>query len=37
MNARFSRLRTRIQQLGKCFLKGEHVPKQREPYKKCLL
>jgi len=35
MDARFSRLRTRIRQLGKCFMKGEdHIPKQRKPYKK---
>jgi hypothetical protein len=37
MDARFSRLRTRIRQLGKCFMKGKHVAKQPEPYKKCLL
>ena len=36
MDARFSRLRTRFPQLGKCFMKEEHVPKQREPYKKWL-
>ncbi len=35
MDARFSRLRTRIRQLGKCFMTGEdHIPKQRKPYKK---
>ena len=35
MDARFSRLRTRIRQLGKCFMTGDdHVPKQRKPYKK---
>jgi hypothetical protein len=33
--ARFSRLRTRIRQLGKCFMTGDdHIPKQRRPYKK---
>lgn len=32
---RFSRLRTRIRQLGKCFMTGDdHIPKQRKPYKK---
>jgi hypothetical protein len=35
MDARFSRLRTRIRQLGKCFMTGEdHIPKQRKAYKK---
>jgi hypothetical protein len=35
MDARFSRLRTRIRQLGKCFMTGDdHIPKQRRPYKK---
>lgn len=35
MDARFSRLRTRIRQLGKCFMTGEdHIPKQRKRYKK---
>jgi len=35
MDARFSRLRTRIRQLGKCFMMGDdHIPKQRRPYKK---
>ena len=34
-DARFSRLRTRIRQLGKCFMTGDdHIPKQRRPYKK---
>ena len=34
-DARFFRLRTRIQQLGKCFMTGDdHIPKQRRPYKK---
>ncbi len=34
-DARFSRLRTRIRQLGKCFMTGDdHIPKQRKPYKK---
>lgn len=34
-DARFSRLRTRIRQLGKCFVTGDdHIPKQRSPYKK---
>jgi len=33
--ARFSRLRTRIRQLGKSFMTGDdHIPKQRRPYKK---
>jgi hypothetical protein len=33
--ARFSRLRTRIRQLGKCFMTGDdHIPKLRRPYKK---
>ena len=36
-DARFSRLRTRIRQLGKCFMTGDdHIPKQRRPYKKRL-
>jgi len=36
-DARFSRLRTRIRQLGKCFMTGDdHIPKQRKPYKKRL-
>lgn len=35
MDAPFSRVRTRIRQLGKCFMTGEdHVPKQRKPYKR---
>jgi len=34
-DARFSRLWTRIRQLGKCFMTGDdHIPKQRRPYKK---
>jgi hypothetical protein len=34
-DARFSRMRTEIRQLGKCFMKGdEHIPKQRKPYKR---
>jgi len=34
-DARFSRLRTRIRQLGNCFMTGEdHIPKQRRRYKK---
>jgi len=34
-DARFSRLRTRIRQLGKCFMTGDdHIPKQRRQYKK---
>jgi hypothetical protein len=34
-DARFSRLRTRMRQLGKCFMTGDdHIPKQRKPYKK---
>lgn len=34
-DARFSRLRTRIRQLGKCFMTGDdHIPRQRRPYKK---
>jgi len=34
-DARFSRLRTRIRQLGRCFMTGDdHIPKQRKPYKK---
>ncbi|MFZ0760287.1 MAG: hypothetical protein WAM69_10085 [Candidatus Sulfotelmatobacter sp.] len=34
-DARFSRLRTRIRQLGRCFMTGDdHIPKQRRPYKK---
>jgi hypothetical protein len=34
-DARFSRLRTRIRQLGKCFMTGDdHIPKLRRPYKK---
>jgi hypothetical protein len=33
--ARFSRLRTRIRQLGKSFMTGDdHIPVQRKPYKK---
>jgi hypothetical protein len=33
--ARFSRLRTRIRQLGKSFMTGnDHIPLQRKPYKK---
>lgn len=33
--ARFSRLRTRLRQLGRCFMTGDdHIPKQRNPYKK---
>jgi hypothetical protein len=30
----FNRTRNRLLQLGRCFLKGEPVPKQRKPYKK---
>jgi hypothetical protein len=30
----FSRLRTRLKQLGECFLSASEVPKQRKPYKK---
>jgi hypothetical protein len=33
-NEEFVRLRNRLKQLGNCFLKGKHVPKQRKPYKK---
>jgi hypothetical protein len=34
-DARFSRLRTEIRQLGKCFMTGDdHIPKQRKPYKR---
>ena len=34
-DARFSRLRTGIRQLGKCFMTGDdHIPKQRKPCKK---
>jgi hypothetical protein len=32
--ARFARLRTRMRQLGKCFVNAEPVPRQRKPYKK---
>jgi hypothetical protein len=36
-DARFSRLRTRLRRLGKCFMTGDdHIPKQRVPYKKCV-
>jgi len=30
----FSRMRTRLKQLGECFLSKAEVPKQRKPYKK---
>jgi hypothetical protein len=30
----FDRMHTRVKHLGKCFLSGEAVPKQRRPYKK---
>jgi hypothetical protein len=30
----FSRMRTRLKQLGECFLSRAEVPKQRKPYKK---
>ena len=30
----FGRMRTRLSQLGKCFQRGEPVPKQRGPYQK---
>jgi hypothetical protein len=30
----FTRMRTRLRQLGRCFENGEPVPRQREPYKK---
>lgn len=34
-DARLSRLRTHIRQLGKCFMTGDdHIPKQRRPYQK---
>ena len=34
-DARFSRLRTRIRQLGTCFMTGDdHIPRQRRQYKK---
>jgi hypothetical protein len=33
-NREFSRMRTRLRQLGTCFLKDEPVPRQRRPYKR---
>jgi hypothetical protein len=33
-DAGFSRMRTRLLQLGRCFENGEPVPRQRKPYKK---
>lgn len=32
--ARFTRIRNRLRQLGKCFENGEPVPRQRKPYRK---
>jgi hypothetical protein len=33
-HAGFTRMRTRLRQLGGCFEKGETVPRERNPYKK---
>ena len=33
-HAGFTRMRTRLRQLGGCFEKGETVPRERKPYKK---
>ena len=33
-NAGFTRMRTRLRQLGGCFENGETVPRQRKPYNK---
>ena len=33
-DAGFSRMRTRLLQLGRCLENGEPVPRQRKPYKK---
>jgi hypothetical protein len=32
-DAGFTRMRNRLSQLGRCFVDGEPVPRQREPYK----
>jgi hypothetical protein len=35
-DARFTRMNNRLRQLGKCFVNGDPVPTQRQPYKKRL-